>query len=46
MSTIMHGVEAVTPFRGGYRRLRDASFAFAVFVGFEGFKGLFGTFSA
>ena len=38
MSTIMHGVEAVTPFNGVYRRFSEASLFFDVFVlGFEWF---------
>jgi hypothetical protein len=40
MSTIMHGVEAVTPFNGVYRRFSEASLFFDVFVlGFEWFLG-------
>lgn len=44
MSTITHGVEAITPFSGGYRRLSEASFLFDALV--PGFKGIFGSFSA
>ena len=43
-STITHGVEAITPFSGGYRRLSEASFSFDPLV--PGFKGFFGSFSA
>jgi hypothetical protein len=44
MSTIMHGVEAVTPFSGGYRRVNAASFLFDALV--PGFVGFFGSKSA
>jgi hypothetical protein len=43
-STMMHGVEALTPFRGVYRRLNEASFSFAALV--PRFEGIFGSFSA
>jgi hypothetical protein len=44
MSTIMHGIEAVTPFSGGYRFRREASFTFD--VSFPGFEFVFGSLSA
>jgi hypothetical protein len=44
MSTIIHGVEAVTPFSGGYYRLRETSFACDAFV--PGCKDFFGSHSA
>ena len=44
MSTIMHGIEAVTPFSGGYRRLSDSSLSFDAFV--PDFEGFFGSLSA
>jgi hypothetical protein len=44
MSTTIHGIEAVTPFSGGYRRLKEASFSFEALV--PGFNGFFGSLSA
>jgi hypothetical protein len=44
MSTIMHGIEAVTPFSGGYRRLSEFSLSIDDLV--PGFVGPFGSFSA
>jgi hypothetical protein len=44
MSTTMHGIEAVTPFSGGYRRFSEASFSFDALV--PGFEGFFGSLSA
>jgi len=44
MSTIMHGIEAVTPFSGGYRRLREASLSSDTLV--PGFEGFFSSLSA
>jgi hypothetical protein len=44
ISTIMHGIEAVIPFSGGYLRLREASFTFV--VSFPGFEFVFGSLSA
>jgi hypothetical protein len=43
-STITHGVETLTPFSGGYRRLSEASFSFDALV--PCFEGIFGSFSA
>jgi len=44
MSTIMHGVEAVTLFSGGYHHLREASLSSDTLVlGFEGFFGSLST---
>jgi hypothetical protein len=43
-STITHGIEAITPFSGGYRRLSEASFSFDALV--PNFKGIFGSLSA
>jgi hypothetical protein len=44
MSTIMHGVEAVTPFSRGYHHLREASFACDAFV--PGCEDFFSSISA
>ena len=44
ISTIMQGIEAVTPFSGGYRCSSEASFFFDVLV--PGFEFVFGSFSA
>jgi hypothetical protein len=40
----MHGIEAITPFGGGYRHLSDSSLSFDAFV--PDFKGFFGSLSA
>jgi len=40
MSTIMHGIEVVTSFSGGYCHFREASLSFDALVpDFEGFLG-------
>ena len=44
MSTIMHGLEAVTPFSGGYRFFREASLSFDALV--PGLENFFGSLSA
>jgi hypothetical protein len=44
MSTIMHGIEAVTPFSGGYRRLSEVSISSDALV--PDFEGFFGSLSA
>jgi hypothetical protein len=44
ISMKMHGVEAVTPFSGGYRCRREASFTFE--ASFPGFVFVFGSLSA
>lgn len=44
MSTIVHGVETVALFSGGYFSFKDASFAIDAAV--PGFEGLLGSFSA
>lgn len=43
MSTTMHGVDAVTPFNGGYRRLKEVSFLSDSLV--PGVKFFFGSHS-
>jgi hypothetical protein len=44
MSTTMHGIEAVTPFSGGYRRFSESSFSFDALV--PDLEGFFGSLSA
>jgi hypothetical protein len=44
MSTIIHGIDALTPFRGRYCCLREASLSFVAVV--AKFEGFFGSLSA